>query len=438
MSPSASPTSPALRPWQRLAVRLAAIFVLLTLATVGVVGFLVHQRQSREVEDTLGTQLLNIARVSALLVDPAAHAEAARAGRADAPAYRRVIKALAAIREETLLTTPMRTLAGYDPVSRRARIVVTTADDERPGETVTVGPEAADAVAWTFEDGVARYTGIYLTRGGKRISAFAPVLDARGRVAAVLQVDYPVDFYVDRLRELDTTIALGSLAGVLLAVFLAVVIARRVTRPMVALTTAAGRVAAGASVDRHVHYLYRRLRRCRRLDPVSERLSIRRGRRRKAGEVLRHPRRAFRQPGRMGQQRGRHRRGIDGRRMVDVLGHLTKAAVEILRHAIEYDAAELLLNRAGTAQPFDLHRRELDVASPRYAAANRFDVPLGETEVFDIAEPRWRRETSEALHVFGLPQTFGMRHGIDERGRIRRDDAGEEDHDLGAAPRESP
>jgi len=108
-----------------------------------------------------------------------------------------------------------------------------------------VGAEAADAVAWTFEDGVARYTGIYRTRGGTRISAFAPILDARGGTAAVLEVDYPVDFYFDRLRELDTTIALGSLAGVLLALILAVVLARRLTRPVVALTGAAGRVAGG-------------------------------------------------------------------------------------------------------------------------------------------------------------------------------------------------
>lgn len=156
-----------------------------------------------------------------------------------------MLTALAAIREETLLTTPMRTLAGYDRVARRARIVVTTADDERPGDTITVAPEAADAVAWTFEDSVARYTGIYRARGGVRISAFAPILDAAGGTAAVLQVDYPVDFYFDRLRELDTTIAIGSLAGVLLSIILAIVFARRLTRPIVALTTAAGCVAAG-------------------------------------------------------------------------------------------------------------------------------------------------------------------------------------------------
>jgi class 3 adenylate cyclase len=122
---------------------------------------------------------------------------------------------------------------------------VTTADDERPGEPFVVGLEAADAVAWTFEDAVARYTGIYRTRGGARISAFAPIVDAHGRTAAVLEVDYPVDFYFDRLRELDTTIALGSLGGVLLALVLAVVFARRLTRPVVALTAAAGRVAGG-------------------------------------------------------------------------------------------------------------------------------------------------------------------------------------------------
>jgi class 3 adenylate cyclase len=240
-----APATPALRPWQRLAVRLAAVFVAVTLLTVGVVGVLVHQRQSREVEDTVGTQLLNIARVSGLLVDPALHAEAARSSRGGTAAHRRITSALQAVQTETLLTTPMRTLTDYDRGSRRARIVVTTADDERAGELFTVGPEAADPVAWTFEDGVARYTGIYRTRAGARISAFAPIAGADGRTAAVLEVDYPVDLYFDRLRELDTTIGLGMVAGALLALALAVVVARRLTRPVVALTRAAARVAAG-------------------------------------------------------------------------------------------------------------------------------------------------------------------------------------------------
>ena len=63
----AEPKAAVLRPWQRLDVKLAAVFALLTLLTVGLVGALVHERQKREVEDTIGTQLLNIARVGGLL-----------------------------------------------------------------------------------------------------------------------------------------------------------------------------------------------------------------------------------------------------------------------------------------------------------------------------------------------------------------------------------
>jgi class 3 adenylate cyclase len=242
---SSTSVNTALRPWHRLAVRLAVVFVAVTLLTVGVVGVLVHQRQSREIEDTVGTQLLNIARVSGLLIDPALHAEAAQLRRADAPGYRRLAAALNTVQTETLLTTPMRTLTDFEPATRRARIVVTTAADEQPGDAFTVGPEAVDPIAWTFEDGVARYTGIYRTRAGARISAFAPILGAGGRTVAVLEVDYPVDFYFDRLRELDATILQGMAAGALLAVGLAIIVARRLTRPVIALTGTAARVAGG-------------------------------------------------------------------------------------------------------------------------------------------------------------------------------------------------
>src|SRR5262249_61625969 len=100
-------TGPGLRPWQRLSVRLAALFAIVTLVAVGLVGGLVYQRQKREVEDTVGTQLLNIARVAALLVDPDALAEADRARSTTSPAYRKLQAVLAAIRTETLLPAPL-------------------------------------------------------------------------------------------------------------------------------------------------------------------------------------------------------------------------------------------------------------------------------------------------------------------------------------------
>src|SRR2546422_1026729 len=161
MSPATDPppaARPALPVWRRLAVRLAVAFALLTFLSVSIVGVLVRERQKRELEDAVGTQLLNIARVAGLFVDPRQPAEPPRAPRPAATAYRR--------------------------------------------------PRAP-------------------------------------RATAFLSVDYQVDVFLDRLRELDVTILEGSAAGALCALVLGLLFARRLTRPISALTTAVARVAGG-------------------------------------------------------------------------------------------------------------------------------------------------------------------------------------------------
>jgi hypothetical protein len=113
MDPAAS-ARPALPAWRRLAVRLAVAFAALTFLSVAIVGVMVRARQKAELQDAVGTQLLNIARVAVLLVDPAAHAVVERAGTADSATYRRLRAALAGVQREVLLTTPIRTLVAYD------------------------------------------------------------------------------------------------------------------------------------------------------------------------------------------------------------------------------------------------------------------------------------------------------------------------------------
>src|SRR5512134_736776 len=84
------------RPWQRLSVRLAGLFAVVTLLAVGAVGLFTYERQQREVQDTVGTQLLNIARVAVLLIDPALHAEAQRALDPGSAAHRELQRRLVA------------------------------------------------------------------------------------------------------------------------------------------------------------------------------------------------------------------------------------------------------------------------------------------------------------------------------------------------------
>jgi class 3 adenylate cyclase len=241
----ASAERPTLPLWRRLAVRLALAFAVLTFLSVAIVGVMVRERQKRELEDAVGTQLLNIARVAVLLVDPAQHAALERSADPRSPAYRQLRASLASVQREVLLTTPIRTLVDYDRAGRRARVVVTSEADGRPGEWYPLAPELIDPIAWSLEDGVARYTGTYRNAGGRWISAVAPIVDTRGHAAAVLSVDYQVDVFLDRLHELDLTIAQGSAAGAVCALLLGLIFARRLTRPISALTGAVARVAGG-------------------------------------------------------------------------------------------------------------------------------------------------------------------------------------------------
>ena len=233
------------RIWQRLAVRLAAFFALAMVLAIGAVGFMIYERQKREVADTVGTQLLNIARMGSLLIDPALHARVQGAGGPDAAAYSRLQRVLASIRTEVLLTSPIHTLGDYDPVRRQAREIVVSDGPPPRGTPITLSPAVSEPLGWTFTDGVARFTPIYENAGGRWITAFAPILDAEGKTAAVLTVDYPVEIYLDRLNELRATVVRASLAGALAGVLLGVLVARRLTRPIGALTTGVSRVAGG-------------------------------------------------------------------------------------------------------------------------------------------------------------------------------------------------
>ncbi|HEX2440391.1 MAG TPA: adenylate/guanylate cyclase domain-containing protein [Methylomirabilota bacterium] len=240
-----APARLALPAWRRLAVRLALAFAVLTFLSITIVGVLVRARQKAELEDAVGTQLLNIARVAVLLVDPAQHMEVQRAQGADTAAYQRMRARLASVQREVLLTTPIRTLTDFDRPGRRAKVVVSSEEAERPGGWYTLAPELIDPIAWSLEDGVARYTGAYRTGQGTWISAVAPIVDGQGKAFAILSVDYQVDVFLDRLHELDATIAQGSAAGAICALLLGLLFARGLTRPISALTGAVARVAGG-------------------------------------------------------------------------------------------------------------------------------------------------------------------------------------------------
>jgi class 3 adenylate cyclase len=223
----------------------AALFLAVTLLGIGLVGFLIYQRQKREVEETLGAFLLNIARTGVLLIDPKLHAEVEATLTQESEAYRRLRATLAAIQDENRVETPIYTLTDFDAKTRQARFMVTSRGPGLPGEPYALVPDLMEPLRRTFREGIATHTRVYTNEHGTWITAFAPIRDAGGRIPAVLDVDYRVDVYLARLAGLRLTVLGISFLGGLVALVAGVVLARRVTGPVSALTRSVARVAAG-------------------------------------------------------------------------------------------------------------------------------------------------------------------------------------------------
>jgi len=236
-----------LRPFHRLSVRVAAGFVAVTLLGVGLMGVLIYERQKQILQETLGTLLLSTARTGALKIDPVLHAQVEATLTQDSDAYRRVRADLAKVQDANPdVTTPIYTLTGFDAHKRLAHFMVTSRGPGLPGEPYPLVPALLEPLGRAFREGVATHTGVYRNQSGTWITAFAPVRDADGRVFAVLDVDYRVNVYLDRLANDVRRPILGtSLAGGVVALALGILLARRVTGPVSALTRGVARVAAG-------------------------------------------------------------------------------------------------------------------------------------------------------------------------------------------------
>src|SRR5215470_3555501 len=239
------------------AVGLAAFVMVYGLTDVFLLGRLEAVREvqglSSLLEEVVSAKLLNLTRVGVLLIDPLAQAEAQRTPTLDSEAQQRVRAALISIQKAGELTTPVYTLTNYDPVTQRAQVVVVSDADEslQPGSRLTVGPELAQILDWTFADGFARSTPIYWKWSEKRqqreqwITAIAPIIDSTGKTIAVVAVEHQGALFSYWFDALSLAIVLACVGGGLVATVVGIGLTWRVTRPISALTSGVARVASG-------------------------------------------------------------------------------------------------------------------------------------------------------------------------------------------------
>jgi HAMP domain-containing protein len=229
--------------WRRLAWRLGASFLLLTAVAVLLSGFLQYRAQEQWLRQSLGSLLLNIARTGALLVDGDAHQAVVAAGRSDTPEYARLRRELLRIQETNRLSDAVYTLT--DVRGATARFAIISNGLAPIGLEYKLAPEIQPILRRVLAEGVAAYTGIYVSSSGTWITAFAPVKNSAGQTAAALDVDFRADVYLGELAAVRRRLYLHSLAGAVLALIAGVLLARQITRPVVQLSSLARGIVEG-------------------------------------------------------------------------------------------------------------------------------------------------------------------------------------------------
>ena len=239
-------TSPSARLplWRRLAVRLAAAFVLL--AGVGILasGFVQYRAEDAELRHSLGALLLNIARTGSLLVDGDLHA---RLGE-DRSAYAAIRDRLLLIQETNGLDESLYTLT--DVRADHARLGVIGNGLGAAGSDYHLQPSIQEVVRRAFVEGTPGFTDVYTGPDGAWISAFAPVRDRSQAIVGVLAVDFRANTYLGARDAVRRRLYWSAIVGAGLALLASIALARHITRPLAELQALAHGVVEGDLMPR--------------------------------------------------------------------------------------------------------------------------------------------------------------------------------------------
>ena len=222
--------------WRLIFFKQLSLYLLLILFMSGIIGYflLVTARQHLEVE--VGRKLQYIARISARTL-PLERLELIRVGADSSRMVLRLEEKLQQIRQEA---SGIRNIYAFGPDMRS----LVDLDPANPIGAAYDLPQFDPSALERLEQGKSVHTPGYPTPAGLQVSAYAPVLDGEGGLFAVVGVDAGGGelALIDRL---STRLYWLVGAGVGLAVGLALLFARIITRPVRQIAQTAERLGRG-------------------------------------------------------------------------------------------------------------------------------------------------------------------------------------------------
>jgi signal transduction histidine kinase len=240
------------------AVRLATFSLGILLLSLGLSTAIVYQRSQAALERSIAGELLAVVNSIAPLLNGDLHqlvhsaAEGTIAVREEFEALRDVLVRVQAsnrLGHGTSALYTMRKAADF-AVTGELEFVVMTDPDPRTGAFFTGNRYRPQPFELEALGGRAAVSGVYADAEGVWLSAAAPLRDSAGQIVGLVQADRPVGFLTLAAREEALALAGGALFTLLLVVPLAILLARSLGKPVLAVAAAARRLGRGDLTQR--------------------------------------------------------------------------------------------------------------------------------------------------------------------------------------------
>lgn len=224
-----------------LAGKIALGATLLVLLSVALGTMDAYLSVRGELRALLGERLAGAARLAAALVRPEDHRVIQTNADVELPEFERVRDALVQAQQSYELESPLHTLRLSAAEGRVEAVVMTDCDAPYVGRQL---PLREDMLI-TLYGGQVTYTPPYEDAQGHWISAYAPIWEVDGTIAAAVEAKYPIDAYFRALNRRMFWVLLFSASVGLLGGALGFGYARRITRPLLRLVEATEDVNRG-------------------------------------------------------------------------------------------------------------------------------------------------------------------------------------------------
>ena len=254
-------TGDGLASWMHGVIAALTVMTVITLCT-----WLAHSVSNRTERETLDEELLLVARLAAVQIDPVAHAALTDPAQQNGEAYRVVV---APLRQMLAAAPAVRYIYTVRDSPEGPRFVIDAADPvDTDGDGVIdqsdlgeIYTEADDTMKQALADGEAAVTPApYSDQWGTFISAYAPVYHADGTLECIVGVDTTAEKYLSRVARMHWAALLALLVGAVASVGVGLVVwpmqwrRRAAEQALVAATADSRRLAT--AIDAHADAVF--------------------------------------------------------------------------------------------------------------------------------------------------------------------------------------